>query len=382
MRIVVGASTQHGLFNGGMTLLQLLLTDDGPKELNVTPQLIRDYPDKPVRAGYLFSAQLTYDSLSQKYVLGPDAMQRIDKLARIKFNTLYGTNWYQIMDASHWRISQTGFADLQRYCHARFIDYVPPVGSVSSSVDIDHRDGWWIHNEPFHFQTTTSNFLFNGSFEKDADQDGVPDGWNISAIDPSEGTWTLDTNPPVPSPVANGASGGLAMRLNLANNPPPTNSANSSNNLQIVQTIGVPGPGTYAVEAWVNADGLLGQAFQVTVYGVKTDVNPNTITPTASLWVNPNQQLGWTHPLSTQRLTVTPGDGVTKFVVYSRVMEPGYGTVYVDDIRLVRMIQQADGSWVKEPATLVQEAIADTAPPNLLTNGGLELDANGDGIPD
>lgn len=378
VRIVVGASTQHGLFNGGMTVLQLLLTDAGSKELNVTPQLIRDYPDKPVRAGYLSSAQLTYDLVSKTYLLGPEAMKRIDQLARIKFNTLYGTNWYEIMDATTWGISKASFATLQRYCHERFIDYVAPVGSVSSTTDIDHRDGWWINDEPFHFQTTVSTLLSNGSFDTDSNQDGVPDGWRVNPIAPGEGAWTLDPNPLNPSPSAQGASGGAAMRLDLVNNPVDPNAANSSNHLTLSQTIGVPSPGTYAVEAWVNADGLQGQQFQVTAYGV----TPSGNTAPASLWVNANQKLGWTRLLSTQRLTIAAGDGVAKVVVYTRVMEPGHGTVYVDDIRLVRMIQQADGSWLKEPTSLVQEAVADTASPNLLINGGLELDANGDGIPD
>ena len=378
VRIVVGASTQHGLFNGGMTVLQLLLTDAGSKELNVTPQFIRDYPDKPVRAGYLSSAQVTYDSLTQKYTFTSAAMKRIDQLAQIKFNTLYGTNWYQIIDATAWNASKDEIAKLQRYCHERFIDYVPAVGSVSSTTDIDHRDGWWINDEPFHFQTTESNLLFNGNFDNDSNQDGIPDGWRVNPIAPDGGAWTLDPSPLNPSPSAQGASGGPAMRLDLVNNPVDPTAANASNQLTLSQTIGVPSPGTYAVEVWVNADGLQGQQFQVTAYGVTQSGN----TAPASLWVNANQKLGWTRLLSTQHLTIAAGDGVTKVVVYTRVMEPGNGTVYVDDIRLVRMIHQADGSWLKEPTSLVQEAVVDTASPNLVINAGLELDANGDGIPD
>src|SRR5262249_15077430 len=57
--IVVAAAEDHGLWNGGMTLLQILLDDSQVREAMLAPVLIRDYPDAAVRSGVLYSAAVT-----------------------------------------------------------------------------------------------------------------------------------------------------------------------------------------------------------------------------------------------------------------------------------------------------------------------------------
>src|SRR5262245_47920864 len=91
IKIFVAAATDHGLWNGGMTVIQLLLTDATPsrRETAIVPRLIRDYPDNPVRGGHVYTARPTVDPTTGKFALGAAAKARIDQLARMKLNVLY-----------------------------------------------------------------------------------------------------------------------------------------------------------------------------------------------------------------------------------------------------------------------------------------------------
>jgi len=119
VRITVAAGTPHGLFNGGMTLLGLLLDADGAAEPEVAPQRIRDYPDHPKRGGYLYSVKLPH--VDGSYVFSEGALARLDELARMKVNTLFLPQSLATTEAT-WNMAKDALAQLRDACRERFIE--------------------------------------------------------------------------------------------------------------------------------------------------------------------------------------------------------------------------------------------------------------------
>jgi hypothetical protein len=107
-RISISAAAEHGVFNGMMTALQLLLQDspyegtpaeEPTREATILAQTIQDYPDHPIRGAKWDLVQKARSGVSGPYSLGEATKRRIDFLARHKVDILfYAHNSHELRD--------------------------------------------------------------------------------------------------------------------------------------------------------------------------------------------------------------------------------------------------------------------------------------------
>jgi hypothetical protein len=83
IRIAVGANDKLGLWNGAMTVLQLLRSPDD----SIFQQTIRDYPDQAFRGAYWLDVKLKQGS--GLFDFTQTQQSQVDFLRRHKISTLF-----------------------------------------------------------------------------------------------------------------------------------------------------------------------------------------------------------------------------------------------------------------------------------------------------
>jgi MYXO-CTERM domain-containing protein len=368
-RVIVAAATAHGLFNGGMTLLGLLV-DGGEAAATLQPQIIEDYPDHLLRGGYLYSVGIKDEGSG--YVVTDAVKARVDELARMKVNMVFMSEGqiFSYTDGS-WERAKGALLELQGYCRQRFIELVPSAGSLRNNASlVDYRDGWRMRREPFHFEnrTETDEIVTNGSFEDADEATGGPLVWTIKPI-VSGGSWVRDT--------AAAHTGSVSMRLDAADSP-SSSELDSTSSLILSQVVRLPRPGRYLLSAFVKTQDIADRQVQVTVYG--TDILGKVATEVVSAY-SPLGTSDWTEIRSG---VLTVGEGVPRLTVYSRIQEPGHGAAWIDDVRILEVVDDGSGNdVVVEPQPVTREiAVADNPEGNLVVNSSMEVDGDTNGMPD
>ncbi|MGH7343026.1 MAG: RHS repeat-associated core domain-containing protein, partial [Candidatus Rokuibacteriota bacterium] len=177
---------------------------------------------------------------------------------------------------------------------------------------------------------TPPPLLAYGSFESDQNADGVADGWQVIGNPSAQGgTWSLDS-------TRAHTTCGRSMKLAV----PVADS--SQNSLQVRQTgIPRPPPGTdYRLSAcfWLDAP-LQGQSAQVT---------PHDGVTTFAAITSDNGVIGGWDCRPSQPFQLPAGSA--NLQVRSRLQNPGTGTVWVDNVRFVKVDGSETPASAEEPS--------------------------------
>lgn len=327
LRIVVASASDHGLWNGAMTLRQMLLTDGGAAEASLAPQIVRDYADHPVRAAMPYDLDFTQRDGQNRYVVSSAQLAVLDRLAHLKINTVIFSMGTIATDSWQWLYGQSGLAALQRAAAERFIDLVPSLGSLQSAWAPTYRDGWWIHDEPMKLDATTGqalpdndavagrrsgNLVINGGFESASG--GTPTGWTLSGTGLAGASFTRDASVR--------ASGAYSMRLDATTGSP-----------EVTLGHGLAGPlaaGHYLVSARFKTQIIEGSVPRLTARAI---VGGQALSParylTAQLYTS-----GWDRH---QGILRVPYGLVAERIELSVAWESGSGTLWVDDVEVTRI---------------------------------------------
>lgn len=326
-RVVVASSTDHGLWNGAMTLRQLLIRDDGLAEATLSPQLIRDYADHPMRAALPYDFEFTQKNAQNDYIVSSGQIAILDRLAHLKINQVFFSSRTIATDGDQWLHSRTGLAALQRAAADRFIDLVPSLGTLQSDWAPTYRDGWWVREEPMRFDVATGqaiasddvaagrrsgNLVGNGGFESASG--GVPAGWVLAGVGLPGATFTRDT--------AEHASGGASMRLDT-----------TTGNPEVKLTQNIQGPlaaGHYLVSARFKRNASSATQPRLTATAI---VGGQRLSPARYLVVQ-TYTSAWTRYQGILRI---PYGLIADRIELSFAWDVGPGTVWADDVEVTRI---------------------------------------------
>ncbi|MCC6639707.1 MAG: hypothetical protein IT386_00935, partial [Deltaproteobacteria bacterium] len=326
-RVVVASATEHGLWNGAMTLRQLLLRDDGTAEASLTPQIIRDYADHPMRAAMPYDFEFTQTDGQGRYAVSSAQIAVLDRLARLKMNAVIFSTRNIATDAQQWSQGRTGLAALQRAAADRFIDLVPSLGTLQSDWAPTYRDGWWIREEPMRFDVGTGqavadddavagrrsgNLVTNGGFE--AGSGSLPSGWTLVGAGLSGATIARSS--------ADHASGSYAVRLEA-----------TTGNAGVTLAQNVAGPlasGHYLVSARMRSPVPLASAPRLVARAI---VGGQPLSPPRYLAVQPDSAIWNRH----QGILRIPYGQVAERIELSIAWDTGSGTMWIDDVEMTRI---------------------------------------------
>lgn len=336
-RVTVGAADARGLWNGAMTVIQLLRGDAGfgARETSLSAQVIEDYPDHPIRLAMSGASM----PLQPEYVSGscilPDAVkQRIDKLARYKFNRIVSGRYQAPMYTDQWSCYGPRFSELEQYAQSRFVDVVPTLGGIQSAWGLEDRDGWWVRNEPFQFDAASGDALpdrevtsivQDGGFESEPGVGELARGWRLEVPGSGQlrsGTWTRESGA--------GYGGGFGMHFQQTG---------TNQGYYMYQYLGTgfgdePVPwtpipeGHYLVSAWVKT--ATTQAAQLTAYAQ----SGTTMLTVRSIPLPTSTSTAWQNVSIVLR--IPRGQTASRFSVYTRLLQ-GTGEYWIDDVAIQRI---------------------------------------------
>lgn len=326
-RVVVASATDHGLWNGAMTLRQLLLDDDGAAEATLAPQAIRDYADHAVRASMPYDFEFTQRNAQNDYVVSSGQTAILDRLAHLKIDTVIFPTRTIATDPDQWSHARTGLAALQRAAADRFIDLIPSLGTLQSDWAPTYRDGWWVRDEPMRFDAATGlaapdddaaagrrsgNLVTNGGFETASG--GTPAGWTVSGSGLPGAAFTRDT--------VERASGAASMRLDA-----------TAGNAAVTLAQSIPGPlaaGHYLVSARFKTQAVTTTPPRLTARAI---VGGKPLSPSRYL----SAQLYTVEWSRYQGILRIPYGQVADRIELSIAWESGAGTQWTDDVEVTRI---------------------------------------------
>lgn len=374
LRVVVASSTDRGLWNGAMTLRQLLLANGGGRETSLAPQLVRDYPDQPVRAALPVDLGFTTTGGGSTYVVTAGQIAILDALAQQKTNVVIFPSRTLATTTYEWAASRTAFAALQRAADDRFIELVPSLGTLQSDWAPAYRDGWWIEREPMIVSSATreleawhfppagrriGDVVVNGGFESGAG--AVPESWTLSGAGLPGASFTRD------STIR--ASGAHSMRLDA-----------SGGNAAVVLSQSLAGPfaaGHYLVSAMLRTQAVTGLPPRLTaraMNGSQAFSPPRHLQPYTGSYE-------WDRWSGILRI---PKGSTADAILLAASWDGGSGSFWIDDVRIERIdsdlrnvmrdakdlvLQSADGSTVYTLGpdyTVVPGEFSDVYSPDLL----------------
>ncbi len=383
VRVTIAADDDHGLWNGGMTALQLLLVaPEGPSEASVTPQLIRDFPDHPIRAVHLMSLNMPKNN--GVWELTSTIRDRIDEMARLKINRMETSQGNAAFIQEDFADFIPAFAQAQEYADDRFVQFATFSGDLRNGAPPRYMDGWWTHREGFAFEPRVAERVPNPGFEVDLDSDGFPDSWFLVSIDPNRGAWSVDTT--------ESYLGDVSMRIDVApsamSNPPlipsDPNDPNSplipnpqsSTNLRVIHSdLPVLNPGLYRVRACFKSLNIQSLPLQVTFFATSSG-NPAQI---GSVFSDFGTTSGWICRTSGQQ-PISIDANTSGLGLYTRINDGGSGTAWVDEIEIVEVEEISPGVWQEVAATPVHMAVPILGAPNLVANPSFEAGLQPDGV--
>lgn len=372
VRVSVGANDKLGLWNGGMTAIQLLLRDAGSAEDSVFAQTIRDHPDHSVRGAHWL--EVTLPQQAGVYVVDSVVREKIDFLRRHKINALlyqqpevafYDSNW---ASAPAGRDGGVATRQLSAYCDSLNLAFIPAGGIVPPPLPCtplgggceryysrrEYVDGWWSREQRFVFAMVNSEGLqYNGSFELDWTDDGAPDGWEFrdsklgSAWMPDRDEWW---------------DGDVSMKL--VENP-------AIGRPKLWQQLGVPD-----TLSMLPPDEAIGYGLRIHVWrrnvagsNLYVRVTPRDSTGRTDLTRGIDDSLssypGWKEwEIWKKRLWLKNGDRAIEFMAQLR--SGGVDTLRIDRLQILPVV----GAHVATTVPPVQEAVPGEK--ELISNGGME----------
>ena len=313
--IIIAANAPNGIFYGVQTLLQLI--GGGSTIQGIS---IKDYPDFEYRVAYASSRMNPAGYIHHMTDIQKEV---IDGLSRLKINTIL----YQISpflrDTYFWI---DGWRDLMDYCSKRFIEIIPSVVSLKyNSGPFYLKEGWWVKDERFTFENDIAipdipfaNLLYNGDFEIDGDENGIPDGWTI--YNNEQARWTRDNTTSI--------NGSYSMRLE-APDMLGSGSMSSAYVTLATQIDGAKPDSIYLITAWIKSLDIGGCQPQITFYSRCNDNSAYTI-----------QSIFGDYGTSTWRkvgVCIKTGSNTSHLgpiYIYSRIAEPGHGRFWIDNLKV------------------------------------------------
>lgn len=326
-RVVVASSTDRGLWNGAMTLRQMLIANGGGRETSLAPQLVRDYPDQPVRAALPVDLGFTTTGGDSTYLVTAAQIAILDALAQQKTNVVIFPTRTLATTTSEWNASRSGFAALQRAADDRFVELVPSLGTLQSDWAPTYRDGWWIEREPMIMSAGThelepwdwpaagrrrGDVVVNGGFESGAGS--VPSSWAVSGAGLPGASITRDS--------AIRAAGSYSMRLDA-----------SGGNAGVVLSQSLAGPfasGHYLMSAKLRTNAVTGLPPRLTaraIDGGQALSPPRHLQPYTGSYE-------WDRWSGILRI---PNGVVAESIDLTASWEGGSGSFWIDEVRLERI---------------------------------------------
>gem|GEM_PF-5704925 len=319
--ILIAANTAQGAFYGVVTLLQLIGAD-----ASVPAVRIVDYPEHELRGSYA-PYNIRMEWKDGRYYFTDSQRAFIDWLAGHKFNTVFTVeNGAFFKDEEAWL---QAYQELFAYARQRFIEPVPRICSISSvsPFEFEFFEGWYIQDEPFVFGAPGvggdpdvavpvhpfEDVAVNGSFERDSDGDGVPDGWSVTQREGA--TWTIDET------VA--SDGRRSMRLDIPEPAPDSNSATLRTTISDV----VP-DSIYCLWSKAKASDIEDVKPQLTMYA-RDEAGHSLGGQSDTTW-SVSRWRGFGTCIKTPSETKS-------ITIYSRIQYPGTGTFWLDDVQLYRV---------------------------------------------